>query len=124
MFAKANIERGEPLLEYRGEHLSKSAAEERRSNYKATNRPLCFIYELTHIGLETFISSKKLQDVSNAIIFKYLSRIFEYASIFLCVIVPPDVLIVIHFALIIILACFKLCLVNNCLIDLKITKMI
>ena len=52
VFAKANIERGKPLLEYSGEHLSKSAAEEGRSLYKATNKALCFIYELTHMSSE------------------------------------------------------------------------
>ena len=65
MFAKANIERGEPLLEYRGEHLSKSAAEERRSNYKATNRLLCFIYELTHMGLEMWCVLFRIRNGKN-----------------------------------------------------------
>ena len=65
VFAKANIERGEPLLEYRGEHLSRSAAEERRSLYKATNKPLCFIYELTHMGLEMWFVLFRIRNGKN-----------------------------------------------------------
>ena len=52
MFLKNNIESDERLIEYRGEHLSKSAVEERSSLCKAIGEPLCFIYELRCIGLE------------------------------------------------------------------------